>query len=124
MSESILAKNVKGTYGTMYLVSDMKKTAHWYKNILGLQPSHESEGWTEIPIQNHPICLHPIDPSNKEVTAGYVMINVTNIKDIAAELKKQGVNIDEIVEVYPGYYAVNLYDPDGNIVRLFEEPAK
>jgi catechol 2,3-dioxygenase-like lactoylglutathione lyase family enzyme len=123
MSESILAKNAKGTYGTMYFVRDMKKAVDWYKNVLGLHPSMESEGWTEIPIQNHSICLHPYDASKKDLAAGYVIINVSNIKNVAAELKKQGVRIDEIKEVCPGNYSVNLYDPDGNVVSLYQEQA-
>lgn len=120
MTESLLAKNQKGTYGTMYFVNDMQKSVAWYKDKLGLKPSWESEGWTEFPINNHSICLHLLTPDKKGLAAGYAIIRVSDLKGVVAELKNRNVRMDDIAEVHPGAYAVKLYDPDGNVVSLYE----
>lgn len=120
MSESLLVKNQKGTYGTMYFVNDMQKSVAWYKDKLGLKPSWESEGWTEFPVNNHSICLHLRTPDKKHLAGGYAIIRVTDLNHVVAELKDRGVRMDNITEVHPGAFAVRLYDPDNNILSLYE----
>jgi len=42
MTTTSTKPTVKGAYGTMYYVKDMKKAISFYKDTLGLKPSYES----------------------------------------------------------------------------------
>jgi hypothetical protein len=124
MTTATVAKNLKGTYGTMYFVKDMQKSVAWFRGNFGLVPSFESAEWTEFPIQGGTsICLHNIDSQQKHNTSGFVILRVDNIRDVVADLQKKDVRTDEIKEVCPGAQAANIYDLDGNVISLYDGPA-
>src|SRR5579871_5643352 len=121
MSTLIPAKNLLGTYGTMYYVKNMQEAINWYK-ALGLQPSYESEEWTEFPINGHSICLH-LEDSKRKKDSGMIILRVTNLTQILADLKKKNIKItEEMKEVYPGAFAADICDPEGNSISLYEGP--
>ena len=52
-----------------------------------------------------------------------IMLQVTNLPDRVAALKKAGLHFRNDMEVGPGGKQIQLEDPDGNPIELFE-PAR
>lgn len=112
---------VKGCYGTMYYVADMKKSVAYYKDTLGLKPRYESEEWTEFDLgDGTALCLHPVN-GKKHHTGGTLIMNVQDIRGTVAAMKKKGAEFEgEVKEVHPGAFAAEFKDPAGNVISLYE----
>lgn len=122
MAETLLTKNLKGTYGTMYYVKDMKASVSLFKNTLGLSPHFESDDWTEFSINGHSICLHSTGPKTPFKAGGTLIMRVTNIREVVSDLKKRDLRLGEVHEVHPGAFAADFTDSDGNSYSLYEGP--
>lgn len=114
---------VKGNYGTMYYVADMKKATDYYKNFLGLKPRFESNEWTEFDLgDNTSLCLHGMGDTKPLTQGGVLITKVKNIKTLVPDLKKKGMEfVMDVKEVHPGAWAADFKDPSGNVVSLFED---
>lgn len=113
---------IKGTYGTMYYVTDMDKSIAFFKENLGIEPSFASADWTEFNLNGPSLCLHPTDDKNEE-SNGSLIIHVENMKQLLDNLKQQGVkDVSGPYEVHPGAYHGRFTDPDGNTISLYEGP--
>ena len=116
-----LSKNIKGTYGTMYYVTDMKKTVQYYKEVFNLTPEYESAGWTEFKMGDHRLCLHSAGENHTPTGKGILITEVTGLDTMVAELKKRGVEfVSDVQSVCDGGYAADYRDPSGNTLSLFE----
>jgi len=114
---------IKGTYGTMYYVTDMPKTIAFFKEKMGLKPLFEDPEWTEFSINGHSLCLHPIEDNEKSLPKSSLIIHVEGIAGLVADLKAKGVaGVSGPHEIHPGSYHAQFNDPDGNIVSLYEGP--
>lgn len=132
MADTLLTKNTKGTYvaehttntyGTMYYVKDMKKAVALFRDTLGYKPSYESNEWTEFPINGHSICLHLSGGAEDQAKgAGILIINVSDIRGVLADLQKKDVKVSELHEVHPGAFSFNVKDADGNVFSFYEGP--
>ena len=110
-----------GTYGTMYYVTDMKKSVEYYKTIFGLTPGYESPDWTEFDVNGHRICLH-IARDGQKIENGILVNKVKGIQNLVTDLKAKGVEFEgELREIHPGAYCVAFRDPSGNRVDLYED---
>ena len=113
---------VKGAYGTMYYVKDMKKAIAFYKETLGLKPGFESPDWTEFPLAGHSLCLHPIGELKNVPVNGTLIIHVEGLKELVSSLKAKGVKIGEPHEVHPGAWSAEFVDAEGNHLSYYEGP--
>lgn len=115
---------VLGTYGTMYYVKDMKKAVAWYSEKLGVKPAHSSPHWTEIPLSGHSLALSVADKDTRDAHAnGSLIIRVEGLSRLIEDLKAKGASvIGEPREVQPEGQIVQVADPDGNLVHLYEGP--
>lgn len=118
---------VKGTYGTMYYVTDVPKTAQWFKERLGVKATFESPDWTEFSVAGHSLCLHKAgkDATGKEGKPNNtsLILHVDGLRPMVEGLKAKGVTFQaDVHEVHPGAYAATFVDPDGNLVGLYEGP--
>lgn len=115
------APKLKGTYGTMYYVTDMAKAVEFYKTRFGMKPAYESPDWTEFNLGGPSLCLHKAGGSNDHANASLI-IHVEGIRQYIANLKAAGVKVTEPHEVHPGAWAADFRDPAGNVVGLYEGP--
>jgi predicted enzyme related to lactoylglutathione lyase len=116
-----LSQHFKGTYGTMYYVTDMKKAVQYYRDMFDLKPESESDEWSSFDIGGHRICLHNLESGKTSDGKGVLITNVTNLKGMVVELKKRGVEfVEDIKQVCEGGYSADFRDPSGNLVSLFE----
>jgi extradiol dioxygenase family protein len=87
MTTTTSKAKIKGTYGTMYYVKDMKKETAFFKEKLGLKPGYESADWTEFPLNGHSLCLHPVEGKKDVPANGSLIIHVDGLKELVADLK-------------------------------------
>ncbi len=113
---------IKGTYGTMYYVTDMARAISYYKDTLALKARFESPEWTEFELNGHGLCLHSIEKNEKAPhEQGVLILNVKGLESMVSALKAKGVEfLTEMKEVHPGAYCADFRDPSGNRVSLYE----
>jgi len=120
-----LSKYLNKSYGTMYFVKDMKKAVTFYRDVLGLKPTFESDDWTEFDFKGHVLCLHNADPKIQSGTNGILILDVNDIHELVTHMKMSGVEFAEgIKQVSECGVAADFRDPDGNLVSLYEHTAK
>ena len=120
---------------TMIMVTDMKRSVHFYRDILGFRIRFESEFWTEFDTEGSTLALHggarpnPEAASAKEEKlAGTVAIglNVSNLEGTVRMLKGQGVRfvMEPTVREGEGIRLAVFVDPDGLPISLAEPVEK
>jgi len=120
---------------TMIMVTDMKRSLHFYRDILGFRIRFESEFWTEFDTEGSTLALHggarpnPEAASAKEEKlAGTVAIglNVSNLEGTVRMLKGQGVRfvMEPTVREGEGIRLAVFVDPDGLPISLAEPVEK
>lgn len=116
---------IKGTYGTMYYVRDMKKSIAFYRDTIGLKPRFEDEHWTEFELAGHALCLHPI--GEKKVVPGNTML-IIEVGDIHAEiarLKESRVEFSKGIDDLGEHgLCTEFRDLDGNMISLYQRPTR
>lgn len=112
----------KSAYGTMYYVTDMKKAVAFYKTKFGVNPAHESDGWTEIPVGGHNICLHATRPGEKKPEGGILIFNYDGVKALHEKFASEDVRTSPMHEVHPGHWTFHTYDNEGNEFSVYGAP--
>jgi catechol 2,3-dioxygenase-like lactoylglutathione lyase family enzyme len=125
-------KRVTGIGGIFFKATDAPKLRDWYKEHLGLEVTDwggaifnwrqaedpEQKGLTVWSI--FPSTSTYLDPSDKPFMINY---RVENLDQLLAQLRSEGVVVeDKIVEEFNGRFAW-IMDPDGNRVELWEPAA-
>ena len=114
-----------------YLVKDVDRSAAFYTERLGFTlVDRRSSAFAKI--SNGPLLIYlsgpqssgarPLPDGRRQDPGGWNRI-VLEVIDLAArieELKKAGVTFRNPVETGPGGKQVQLEDPDGNPIELFE----
>lgn len=113
---------IKGIYGTMYYVSNMKQAIDFYRSTLSLKPTSESEEWTEYDLQGHKLCLHGTRPEGNYPLNGILIFEAKDIKALFEKLKSQGLNVFSLHEVQPGFWTFHLRDHNGNEHSFYGTP--
>lgn len=110
-------------------VSDMQKSTHFYRNLLGLKLVSESEQWSELDGGPFHIALHWSNLSDdvqgqRVVTAGNaeLVFEVDDLDSACAEIEQKGGAVDgpQVMEGLDVRVAF-LRDPDGMAIELIEE---
>ena len=107
------------------LVSDMKKSMEFYKDVLGMELKEQAEDWVEFSKQGTVLALHPT--KEKKLTKNISMLigfNVSELETVCSNLEKKKVKFHKKVtnEVF-GKHAI-IEDPDGHLISLAEMAPK
>lgn len=106
-------------------VSDLKTSAKWYCDLLGL-PLDENE--VNSPVFNIPVTSetgltlddHTFDPNFQFRPANHVLFNF-HAKDIDQAydfVKSRGITITRDIERFGDFAYFNFQDPDGNVLMI------
>ena len=122
---------VAGFWGVRYQVKDVARAVAFYTRQLGFkldQPS--SPAFAQVSIGNLKLALsgpgasgsRPMPDGRRQEPGGWnrIMLEVTNLPDRIEALKKAGLHFRNNMEVGPGGKQIQLEDPDGNPIELFE----
>jgi glyoxylase I family protein len=127
-------KLVLGLWGVRYQVKDVSRSVAFYTRQLGFKLDQQNlPAFAQVSIGDLKLILsgpgasgsRPMADGRPQEPGGWNRV-VLQVNDLAArvdELKKGGLHFRNNLEVGPGGKQIQLEDPDGNAIELFE-PAR
>ncbi len=106
-------------------VADINRSERFYVDLLGfkIRPAKPlADGRPFVPFEQG-IALTTAGPKGSP-QIDHIAFKANNVAAIAARLKSAGVKFDR--DLHDGLYGLTIYvfDPDGNMIELYEEGAK
>ena len=125
---------VKNIHGTRYQVKDVARSVAFYTQHLGFVVEHQQlPAFAGISIGDAQILLsgpgasgsRPMPNGQAQEPGGWnrVVLKVSNLPGFIDQLKKAGLRFRNEMETGPGGRQIQVEDPDGNPIELFE-PAR
>jgi len=111
---------IRGTDFVVYLVSDLARAASFYRDVLGLpQGVYSEEGkWAEFNCGNITLALKAGEKLPEVIAVGRIALAVDDIHAAHEEMKKRSVRVVSGPHDYSVCWAMEILDPDGNLVIL------
>jgi glyoxylase I family protein len=122
---------ILGLRGVRYQVKEVQRSIAFYTKMLGFNLDFENlPAFGQVSIGNLKLILsgpgasgsRPLPDGRQQESGGWNRI-VLQVQDLPAhitELNKEGVQFRNEMEVGPGGRQIQLEDPDGNPIELFE----
>ena len=122
---------VLGLWGVRYQVKDVQRSISFYTQTLGFSLDRQNlPAFGQVSIGNLKLILsgpgasgsRPTPDGRQQEPGGWNRV-VLLVKDLPArisELKSQGVHFRNEMEAGPGGKQIQVEDPDGNPIELFE----
>jgi glyoxylase I family protein len=125
---------VIGLWGVRYQVKDVQRSIAFYNQTLGFNLDQQNlPAFGQVSIGNLKLILsgpgasgsRPMPDGRQQEPGGWnrIVLLVQDLPACIADLKKQGVHFRNEMEVGPGGRQIQVEDPDGNPIELFE-PAR
>ena len=122
---------IKGLRGVRYQVKDVSRSIDFYTRQLGfaLDMKH-LPAFAQVSVGDLKLILsgpgasgsRPMPDGHKQEPGGWnrIVLQVTGLQNRIEALKKAGLRFRNEMEVGPGGKQIQLEDPDGNPIELFE----
>jgi glyoxylase I family protein len=135
MEDSTKVQNfILGLYGVRYQVIEVQRSIAFYTQLLGFNLDQQNlPAFAQVSIGNLKLILSGpgasgsrLMPDGRQQEPGgwnRIVLQVQDLPACIAELKKEGVHFRNVMEVGPGGRQIQVDDPDGNPIELFE-PAR
>jgi glyoxylase I family protein len=125
---------VVSVHGVRYQVKDVARASAFYTNLLGFKLEHQQlPAFASVSLGGFTLLLsgpgasgsRPMPGGKSQEPGGWnrVVLRVTDLPSLIDSLKSAGVTFRNQMEVGPGGRQIQLEDPDGNPIELFE-PAR
>ena len=126
---------VLGLWGVRYQVKDVSRSIEFYTKQLGLKLDMKNlPAFGQVSGDNFKLILsgpgasgsRPMPDGRQQEPGGWNRI-ILQVKDLPAQiesLKKTGIHFRNEMETGPGGKQIQLEDPDGNPIELFEPASK
>ena len=122
---------IKGVHGVRYLVKDVERSVAFYTGPLGFKLDLTvPPAFASVSLGNVTILLsgpgasgsRPMPDGRKQEPGGWnrLVLRVAELPALAESLKKLGVRFRNEMEAGPGGRQIQVEDPDGNPIELFE----
>ena len=124
---------ILGLWGVRYQVKDVQRSIAFYTQMLGFNLDHQNlPAFGQVSISNLKLILsgpgasgsRPMPDGRQQEPGGWnrIVLQVEDLPARIADLKK-GVTFKNEMEVGPGGKQIQVEDPDGNPIELFEPAA-
>ena len=121
-------------HGVRYQVKDVSRSVEFYAKHLGFRVGHQQlPAFAAVSIENLTILLsgpgasgsRPMPDGRQQEPGGWnrVVLRVSDLPKRVDALRRAGLRFRNEMEVGPGGKQIQLEDPDGNAIELFE-PAR
>ena len=125
---------IVGVHGVRYQVTDVARAAAFYTDHFGFKLEHQQlPAFASVSLGGVTLLLsgpgasgsRPMPGGESQKPGGWnrVVLRVTDLPAQIDSLKKAGVKFRNEMEVGPGGRQIQVEDPDGNPIELFE-PAR
>jgi glyoxylase I family protein len=125
---------ILGLWGVRYQVKDVQRSIAFYTQMLGFNLDQQNlPAFGQVSISNLKLILsgpgasgsRPMPDGRQQEPGGWnrIVLQVEDLPARIADLTKKGANFRNEMEVGPGGKQVQVEDPDGNPIELFE-PAR
>jgi glyoxylase I family protein len=125
---------VEDFHGIRYQVKDVARSVAFYTRQLGFKLEHQQlPAFANVSLGEAQILLsgpgasgsRPMPNGQRQEPGGWnrVVLKVANLPRFIAELKKAGLHFRNEMETGPAGRQIQIEDPDGNPIELFE-PAR
>src|SRR5262245_51484095 len=125
---------VKSVHGVRYHVKDVARSVAFYTQHLGFKVEHQQlPAFASVSLGSVPILLsgpeasgsRPLANGQRQEPGGWnrVVLKVVDLPGCIAACKQAGVTFRNEMQTGPGGRQVQIEDPDGNPIELFE-PAR
>jgi glyoxylase I family protein len=122
---------IKAFRGVRYQVKDVSRSIDFYTKQLGFKLEQEHlPAFGEVSVGDLKLILSgPGASGSRQMPDGHnqspggwnrIVLQVTDLQDRIAALKKAGLRFRNEMESGPGGKQIQLEDPDGNPIELFE----
>ena len=122
---------VEALWGVRYQVKDISRSVAFYTEQLGFKLEMQSPpAFALVTIGDFKLILsgpgtsgaRPMPDGRTQEPGGWnrIMLQVSNLADRIEALKKAGLHFRNDMEVGPGGKQIQIEDPDGNPIELFE----
>lgn len=121
-------------HGVRYLVADVRRAVAFYTTHLGFKLEHQQlPAFAAVSLGDFNLLIsgpaasgsRPLPDGRRQEPGGWnrVVLRVNDLPARIDALKKAGLHFRNAIEVGPGGKQIQLEDPDGNPIELFE-PAR
>ena len=125
---------VKGFHGVRYLVTDVARSVAFYTTHLGFSVTHQQlPAFASVSLGGVDVLLsgpqasgsRPMPSGQRQSSGGWnrIVIRVSDLAAFVETLKPAGLHFRNQIETGPGGKQIQIEDPDGNPIELFE-PAR
>jgi glyoxylase I family protein len=122
---------IKGFHGVRYQAKDVARAVAFYTQHLGFTLGHQQlPAFALVSIDDAHILLsgpgasgsRPMPNGELQEAGGWnrIVLKVSDLPRFVAELKLAGIRFRNEVETGPGGRQIQIEDPDGNPIELFE----
>lgn len=128
---SAQAGSINAVHGVRYQVKDVARAVAFYTQHLGFTVKHQQlPAFANVSLGSVDILLsgpgasgsRPMPDGRHQQPGGWnrVVLRVTNLPACVDTMRSAGIAIRNEMEVGPGGQQIQIEDPDGNPVELFE----
>jgi glyoxylase I family protein len=125
---------IEGVHGVRYQTSDVARAVAFYTQHLGFTLEHQQlPAFANVSLGSASILLsgpgasgsRPLPDGRRQEPGGWnrVVLKVVDLPGVIARLKRSEVRFRNEMESGPGGRQIQIEDPDGNPIELFE-PAR
>src|SRR5436190_2686853 len=122
---------IKAFRGVRYQVKDVSRSIDFYTRRLGFKLDQQHlPAFAQVSVRNLQLILsgpgasgsRPMPDGHHQEPGGWnrIVLQVADLQDRIEVLKKTGLRFRNEMEVGPGGKQIQLEDPDGNPIELFE----
>jgi glyoxylase I family protein len=130
-----VATSIEGLWGVRYQVKDVRRSVEFYTRMLGFVLDFQKlPAFGQVSLGELKLILsgpgasgsRPMPDGREQQSGGFnrVVLHVRNLPGIIADLGQQGLHFRNEMEVGPGGRQIQIEDPDGNPIELFEPAPK
>jgi len=127
----MVAQSIAGFHGVRYIVTDVKRAADFYTTLLGFELEHEQlPAFASVALGPLKILLsgpgasgsRPLPNGEPQIPGGSnrVVLHVRDLPGVIDALRRARVTLRNQMETGPGGRQIQMEDPDGNSIELFE----
>jgi len=124
---------VQGVHGVRYQVKDVARSVALYTTHLGFTLEHQLPAFASVSLGHVQMLLswpqasgsRPMPSGQRQEPGGWnrVVLRVDDLPAFIEVLKEAGLHFRNNMEIGPGGRQIQIEDPDGNPIELFE-PAR